>query len=106
MTQSTHKQRFAHTALMLASAMLVGGLGTKLWAQSIPPLSSPPPVTPTPPGTPFCNGDWSWLNGSNREPNSLLTMGPLTWSLYVDTFYGWQNHHPIDDTVFLTTVAP
>ena len=33
-------------------------------------------------------------------------MGPLTWSLYVDTYYAWQFHQPIDHTIFPTTTAP
>jgi hypothetical protein len=46
------------------------------------------------------------MNGSNPQPPSLLGMGPLTWSLYVDTYYAWQFWHPLDHTIFPTTTAP
>jgi hypothetical protein len=55
---------------------------------------------------PFGDLDSSWMNGSNSQPSSLLTMGPLTWSLYVDTYYAFQFHEPVDHTIFPTTVAP
>jgi hypothetical protein len=55
---------------------------------------------------PFGEFDFSWLNGNNSQPPSLLTVGPLTWTLYVDTYYAYQFHAPIDHTIFPTTVAP
>jgi len=79
---------------------------------------APPPavVTPPPPPPkrqpldlrepPFGEYDFSWMNGTNRQPASLLTTGPLTWSLYVDAYYGWQFWAPVDHTVFPSTTAP
>ena len=55
---------------------------------------------------PFGDIDSSWLNGNNSQPASLLTVGPLTWTVYVDTYYAYQFHAPIDHTIFPTTVAP
>ncbi|MGD0678840.1 MAG: outer membrane beta-barrel protein [Polyangiaceae bacterium] len=55
---------------------------------------------------PFGEFDFSWMNGSNPQPSSLLGMGPLTWSLYVDTYFAWDFNHPVDHTIFPTTVAP
>src|SRR5690242_11736358 len=55
---------------------------------------------------PFGEFDFSWMNGSNPQPPSLLGMGPVTWSLYVDTYYAWQFHRPADHTIFPTTTAP
>ncbi|MGA3121839.1 MAG: outer membrane beta-barrel protein [Polyangiaceae bacterium] len=55
---------------------------------------------------PFGEFDFSWMNGSNPQPPSLLGMGPLTWSLYVDTYFAWDFNHPVDHTIFPTTVAP
>jgi hypothetical protein len=46
------------------------------------------------------------MNGSNSQPSSLLGMGPLTWSLYVDTYFAWQTWQPADHTIFPTTTAP
>jgi hypothetical protein len=55
---------------------------------------------------PFGDGDWSWLNGSNRQPNSLLKWGPLTGSVFVDSYYAFQFSQPKDHTIFLSTTAP
>lgn len=55
---------------------------------------------------PFGEHDYAWMNGSNPQPPSLLVMGPLTWSLYVDTYFAWQFQQPIDHTIFPTTTAP
>jgi hypothetical protein len=55
---------------------------------------------------PFAEGDFSWLNGSNSQPSSLLKVGPTVLSLYVDTFYAWQFRRPVDHTIFPTTTAP
>jgi len=50
--------------------------------------------------------DISWLNGSNHQPPSLLRVGPVVLSLYVDVFYAWQFHRPIDHTIFPSNKAP
>lgn len=55
---------------------------------------------------PFGEYDYAWMNGSNPQPSSLLVMGPVTWSLYVDTYYAWQFWRPADHTIFPTTTAP
>jgi len=55
---------------------------------------------------PFQDVDFSWMNGSNTQPASLIAMGPITWSLYVDTYFAWQFQQPIDHTIFPTTTAP
>ncbi len=52
------------------------------------------------------SGDTTWLNGANYQPKSLLTMGPLTWTLMVDTYYGYSFNRPADHVVFPTTTAP
>lgn len=54
---------------------------------------------------PFSLDDYSWMNGNNRQPSSLLTTGPLTYQLYIDTFYAYQFSNPKDHTIFPTTVA-
>jgi len=51
-------------------------------------------------------GDFSWLNGGNRQPDSLLKWGPVTGSVFVDTYYAFQFSQPIDHTIFQTTTAP
>src|ERR1019366_718417 len=70
-------------------------------------VEAPPPKKPL--GVrepPFGEHDFAWMNGGNTQPSSLLAMGPVTWSLYVDTYYAWQFHQPVDHTIFPTTTAP
>ena len=55
---------------------------------------------------PLSEFDFAWMNGSNPQPASLLVIGPVTWSIYVDTYYAWQFWRPIDHTIFPTTTAP
>ncbi len=54
----------------------------------------------------FGEFDFSWMNGNNPQPDSLLKTGPLTLSLYIDTYFNYQFHRPIDHTIFPTTTAP
>lgn len=90
-----------------------------------PSLQSPPAVVaepaapaavaaaPPPPASqaldqrepPFGEFDFSWMNGSNPQPSSLLVLGPVTFSLYVDAYYAWQFNQPVDHTIFPGTVA-
>lgn len=76
-------------------------------------VDEPAPAAPTQPKQtlderepPFANGDWSWLNGGNRQPNSLLKWGPITGSVFVDAYYAFQLSQPRDHTIFQTTTAP
>src|SRR5438105_5684713 len=39
---------------------------------------------------PFSAHDWTWLNGSNYQPASLLRLGPVTPTFFVDVDYAWQ----------------
>ena len=71
---------------------------------AVPPPDAPKPLDLREP--PFANKDFSWLNGSNRQPDSLLHIGPTILSLYVDVFYAFQFNRPVDHTIFPTTVAP
>ena len=81
-----------------------------------PPAASRTPATSSPPAAashrrldvskpPFGEFDFSWLNGNNPQPSSMLTVGPLTWTIYIDAYYAFQFHQPIDHTIFPTTTA-
>jgi hypothetical protein len=75
----------------------------------LPVLLAPDPVVDKPLDVrepPFGEFDFNWMNGNNTQPASLLGMGPVTWSLYVDTYYAWQFQRPLDHTIFPTTAAP
>ncbi len=83
----------------------------------VPSPAPAPTPAPPPPATepdkpidvqepPFGEFDFAWMNGNNPQPASLLTMGPVTWSVLVDVYYAWQFAQPIDHTIFPTTTAP
>jgi hypothetical protein len=72
-----------------------------------PPAKPPEPPQPLDVREPtFGEFNFAWMNGNNPQPASLLQTGPVTTSLYVDTYYNWQFHQPIDHTIFPTTTAP
>ena len=74
------------------------------------PPAQPKAKAPDPPldvrEAPFSDLDSSWLNGTNRQPASLLGAGPVTFSIYADAYYAWQFRQPSDHTIFPTTTAP
>ncbi len=74
------------------------------------PAPAPPPNPATQPldikEPTFGEYDFAWMNGNNSQPSSLLASGPVTFSLYIDTYYNWQFNEPIDHTIFPTTTAP
>ncbi len=55
---------------------------------------------------PFAFADFGWMNGQNDQPESLLKLGPVTGSLYVDTYFLWAFAQPVDHTAFPSSVAP
>lgn len=55
---------------------------------------------------PFSRFDWTWMNGSNYQPSSLLRIGPVTPTFFVDVDSAWQFSNPVDHTIFPTTTAP
>src|SRR5205823_6543146 len=55
---------------------------------------------------PFSLDDWTWLNGSSYQPPSLLRIGPVTPTFFVDADFAWQFWNPVDHTIFPTTTAP
>jgi hypothetical protein len=75
-----------------------------LWMLAAASAPTEPPIDVREP--PFSEFDFRWMNGNNTQPSSLIGMGPVTWSLYVDTYFGWQFRQPIDHTIFPTTTAP
>jgi Putative beta-barrel porin-2, OmpL-like. bbp2 len=98
-------------ARILQLEEMVHELQRKLAAQPSPAPVAAPPAPAAPQRRlderepPFGEFDFSWLNGSNRQPPSILTMGPITWALYIDAYYAFQFHQPIDHTIFPATTA-
>src|SRR5260370_28456013 len=96
-----------HRVARLVSMLLLCGrcfAGPSGLANAAAAPAKPQPLDVREP--PFGDYDLSWLNGSNRQPPSLLVMGPLTWTIYVDGYYAWQFSKPADHTIFPTTTAP
>jgi hypothetical protein len=87
-----------HPLPRLAALVVVCTLAPEAGAAEEKPLDEREP--------PFADGDWSWLNGSNRQPSSLLKWGPLTGSIFIDAYYAFQFSRPQDHTIFPTTAAP
>jgi Putative beta-barrel porin-2, OmpL-like. bbp2 len=82
------------------------------------PPAPPPPVTPPAtgdaaapaaapaeeePSEPFAFGDFTWLNGSNRQHKALLDSPLFTGSFLLDVNYTSSVNHPIDNTVIGST---
>ena len=79
-----------------------GGTGSVM---QLPP-QAPPPEGPAPAPTdnekhaePFAFGDFTWLNGSNRQHKALLDTPMFTGSFLLDVNYTASAHNPIDNTV-------
>jgi hypothetical protein len=90
-------------------------------APTPPPTEPPPAAAPTPPlpfaptpppatapaapavAQPFAYGDFTWLNGTNRQHSSLLDSPLFTGSFLLDVNYTQSKQHPIDDTVVGST---
>jgi hypothetical protein len=90
-----------------------------------PPPAAPPPEAPPPPpapaatadvtaaqpatpaeekpSEPFAYGDFTWLNGSNRQHKALLDSPIFTGSFLLDVNYTSSENHPIDNTVVGST---
>ncbi len=74
-----------------------------------PALAAPaePPAPETPkddkPSDPFAFGDFTWLNGSNRQTKALLDSPVFTGSFLLDVNYTASTNMPIDNTVVGST---
>jgi hypothetical protein len=71
---------------------------TPVVAASTPPASAadqPPSSKPAP----FAFGDFTWMNGSNRQKSQPLSNSIATVNLYLDTYYGYSFNQPRDNTI-------
>ena len=77
-----------------------------------PPVGAPPassaPASPAPPAEekasePFAFGDFTWLNGNNRQKTAVLDSEYFTGSFMLDVNYTMSNQRPIDHTVVGST---
>jgi hypothetical protein len=54
---------------------------------------------------PFAFGDFTWMNGQNRQKSQPLTNQFGTLNLYLDTYYQVSTNHPRDNTIVGNTSA-
>jgi len=85
---------------------------------AIPAVASPEPSVGTTPVTPitttavpksaiestakpapFAFGDFTWMNGQNRQKSQPISNSFATVNLYLDTYYGYSFNQPRDDTI-------
>jgi hypothetical protein len=67
------------------------------------PVATPAPPAEEKPSEPFAYGDFTWLNGSNRQHKALLDSPMFTGSFLLDVNYTASNAMPIDNTVVGST---
>jgi hypothetical protein len=68
-----------------------------------PEVQPPAPSGPEKPTDPFAFGDFTWLNGSNRQHKALLDSPMFTGSFLLDVNYTASLNDPIDNTVVGST---
>src|ERR1019366_2489592 len=92
--------------------------------EQAPPAALPPPSASAAPATPpaaptveahapsnapekasdpFAFGDFTWLNGTNRQTKALLDSPIFTGSVLLDVNYTASGQNPIDNTVIGST---
>jgi Putative beta-barrel porin-2, OmpL-like. bbp2 len=64
---------------------------------------APAPAAPEKASDPFAFGDFTWLNGTNRQTKALLDSPMFTGSFLLDVNYTASDHAPIDNTVIGST---
>jgi hypothetical protein len=74
----------------------------------VAPAPALPPSAPAPPAEqkatePFAFGDFTWLNGANRQTKALLDSPVFTGSFLLDINYTASANNPIDNTVVGST---
>ena len=111
------KTGFRFTSLAVVSLIAcVNGRSTDARADEPSPAApsvAPPPVIADAPSPapapvekaeePFAFGDFTWLNGANRQKKAVLDSEYFTGSFLFDANYTVSNHRPIDHTVVGST---
>lgn len=67
--------------------------------------NAPASALPAPEGEPFAWGDFTWMNGANRQHSSLLDTKYFTGTFMLDAYYTYSSNHPIDDTIVGSTAT-
>ncbi len=78
--------------------------GTAPAASQARESEAPAPTEPAKAAEPFAFGDFTWLNGSNRQHKALLDSEMFTGSFLLDVNYTASKAHPLDNTVVGSTM--
>jgi hypothetical protein len=62
-------------------------------------VAPPPPTPEEKPAEPFAFGDFTWLNGNNRQKTAILDTPYFTPEYLLDVNYTASTNHPLDHTV-------
>ncbi|HXN56433.1 MAG TPA: outer membrane beta-barrel protein, partial [Myxococcales bacterium] len=98
-------------SLCSAAALLCIGATPSLAAEAASPPGTPESSktvavpAPEPASEPFAWGDFTWLNGNNRQHSALLDSKYFTGSFLADVNYVWDFAHPIDHTIVGSTAT-
>lgn len=84
-------------------AILARSLGLAAACALVAPSASAqqtPSDSTAPSKVPFSYGDFTWMNGQNRQREFPLTLSPyVTGSVYLDTYYAFSTNRPRDNTL-------
>jgi hypothetical protein len=102
-------------SLIGAAGLLCSGAATALAAETASPTDASAPLAPDSSKSivpaseaasePFAWGDFTWLNGNNRQKSALLDSKYFTGSFLSDFNYVWDFAHPIDHTIVGSTAT-
>jgi hypothetical protein len=99
--------RTLFVALTLGGATLAPALARAQGDAEPSVAPAPPPSEPAAdekPSEPFAYGDFTWLNGGNRQHKAILDTPYFTPEFLVDVDYTASRNSPIDDTVVGSTM--
>jgi hypothetical protein len=99
-----------------AAGLLCSGAAAALAAEAASPAEAAAPLTressksvgvaaSEAPPEPFAWGDFTWLNGNNRQHSALLDSKYFTGSFLTDVNYVWHFAHPKDHTIVGSTAT-
>jgi hypothetical protein len=76
-----------------------------LLAFAVTLLQAQAPLADSGSGEPFAWGDFSWLQGNNRQARHVLDSKYFTGDVTIDVNLNWSNQHPVDHTTSGSTAT-
>src|SRR5579871_5627902 len=90
-------------SFVLFSFLCVAGYASNKPTPATPADTTTTATDTTKPADPFAFGDFTWLNGNDRQHTALLDSKYFTGEFLLDMNYTASNQHPIDHTVVGST---